>query len=71
MAFWRIAADLRWTGDFFISSGLLSHWQIWLAAAAILLGVATLLNRLGNADEVDLASTKSAPLQKIESHSVE
>jgi hypothetical protein len=47
MAFWRIAADLHWTGDFIISSGLLSHWQVWLVAASVLLLCASILNRWG------------------------
>jgi len=48
MAVWRIAADLHWTGDFFISSGILSHWQVWLVAAAVLLLGASLLNHWGH-----------------------
>ena len=48
LAFWRIAADLHWTGDFFITRGILSHWQVWLVASAVLLLGASVLNRLGN-----------------------
>jgi hypothetical protein len=33
---WRLAADLKWTGDFAIASGLFSHWQVWFASAALL-----------------------------------
>jgi len=33
LAAWRIGSDLSWTGEFFISNGLLSHWQVWLALA--------------------------------------
>ena len=47
MAFWRVAADMRWTSAFVISSGLFSHWQVWLATAAILLLFASALNRYG------------------------
>jgi hypothetical protein len=42
---WSIAANLHWTANFFISSGLFSHWQVWLIAAAGLLLVARMLNR--------------------------
>jgi TRAP-type C4-dicarboxylate transport system permease small subunit len=42
---WRIAADLNWTSSFAISSGLFSHWQVWLGAAAILQLCARFLNR--------------------------
>lgn len=34
---WNIAADLRWTSGFFVSRGLFSHWQSWLAASLVLL----------------------------------
>ena len=47
MAIWRVAADLHWTGDFIISTGFLSHWQVWLIAASILLLCASILNRWG------------------------
>jgi hypothetical protein len=48
LAFWRIAADLHWTGQFFISQGIFSHWQVWLVAAAVLLLCASALNRWGH-----------------------
>lgn len=31
LAAWRFGADMGWTEEFFISRGLLSHWQVWLA----------------------------------------
>ena len=33
---WRLAEDLGWAGDFIITEGLLSHWQVWLGAAGLL-----------------------------------
>jgi hypothetical protein len=42
---WRIAADLKWTGDFAIPSGLFSHWQVWLGSAAVLQLGSHLLSR--------------------------
>jgi hypothetical protein len=30
---WRLGTDLDWAGDFVFPSGLLSHWQVWIAAA--------------------------------------
>ncbi len=33
LAGWRVGADMNWTGGFFISKGILSHWQVWLALA--------------------------------------
>ncbi|HUQ94522.1 MAG TPA: hypothetical protein VM120_22760, partial [Bryobacteraceae bacterium] len=31
---WRISSDIGWTGQFAISQGIFSHWQVWLALAA-------------------------------------
>jgi len=44
---WAIAADLKWTSDFAISSGIFSHWQVWLAAAALLHLCSRALSRFG------------------------
>ena len=30
---WRFGADPGWTNHFFITNGLLSHWQAWFAVA--------------------------------------
>ena len=30
---WRFGADPGWTNHFFISNGVLSHWQAWFAVA--------------------------------------
>jgi hypothetical protein len=45
LAGWIVASELRWTGEFFASEGLLSHWQFWLCIAAVLLGLARVLER--------------------------
>lgn len=47
LAVWRFGADLQWTSEFAISSGLLSHWQVWLAIFLVLESGAILLNRMG------------------------
>jgi hypothetical protein len=44
---WRLAADMRWTGEFGIATGLFSHWQVWLGFATLLQYVAWILNRYG------------------------
>jgi hypothetical protein len=36
LAFWRLGADLGWTAQFAISSGLFSHWQVWMALSVLL-----------------------------------
>ena len=33
LGLWRLTADLDWTGTFPISTGLFSHWQVWIALA--------------------------------------
>ena len=43
---WRLATDLGWAGEFFVNSGLLSHWQVWFAIAAFTQVTAVSLNRL-------------------------
>jgi len=47
---WRIASDFNWTGGFAISSGLFSHWQVWLGGAAALQLCSHALNRYGKGD---------------------
>jgi hypothetical protein len=47
LGFWRIAADLSWANSFAIPSGVFSHWQIWLGAAAGLQFCSRVLNRYG------------------------
>ena len=51
LALWRIAADLNWTNSFAISSGIFSHWQVWLGAAVALQLCARALNRYGKSGD--------------------
>jgi hypothetical protein len=51
IAIWNLAANLHWTGDFFISSGLFSHWESWLIVAALMLVFSWLLNRYAGINE--------------------
>jgi hypothetical protein len=44
---WRLASDLEWAGEFVISHGLFSHWQVWIAMAGLLQTCASVLNRFG------------------------
>jgi hypothetical protein len=48
---WRLAADLKITGDFAIANGLFSHWQVWIASAVVLALLARLLNRYGRGND--------------------
>ena len=43
---WRLASDLGMAGAFTIS-GLFSHWQVWIAMAALLHIASASLNRYG------------------------
>jgi hypothetical protein len=45
LGMWRLGADLKWTGEFAISRGLFSHWQVWIALAGLLQTAASILNR--------------------------
>lgn len=58
LGFWRIAADLNLTGEFAISKGLFSHWQVWIALGAAIQGSAVSLSRYGR--RVDIR--KDAPV---------
>src|SRR3954468_5024492 len=42
---WRLGADLNLTGEFAISRGLFSHWQVWFALGAGMQVAATILAR--------------------------
>jgi hypothetical protein len=44
---WRLGADLKWTGEFAITRGIFSHWQVWIAMAGLLQTCASILNRYG------------------------
>lgn len=44
-AIWRLGVDLGITGQFLISEGLFSHWQVWLVSAVALKMMAISLNR--------------------------
>jgi hypothetical protein len=51
LSLWRLAADLNWTASFAISSGIFSHWQVWMGAAVLLQLGARVLNRYGKSSD--------------------
>jgi hypothetical protein len=65
LALWNIAADLRWTGRFVVSTGVLSHWQAWFCAAALFLGFARLLDRYGAAEGSETLSARRQPASRF------
>jgi len=52
LTLWRLAADLNFTGQFPITDGLFSHWQVWVTVAATLQFIAIVLNRYGKTEAV-------------------
>ena len=36
LGMWRFCQDFGLAGDFVFQDGLLSHWQVWIAAAAVI-----------------------------------
>lgn len=52
LTLWRLAADLNATGQFPITNGLFSHWQVWLTVAASLQFSSIVLNRYGKTEPV-------------------
>src|ERR1700722_9340984 len=50
LTLWRLAADLNFTGQFPITDGLFSHWQVWVTIAGTLQFSSVLLNRYGKAE---------------------
>lgn len=53
LAGWRLLADLKITGEFAISQGLFSHWQVWIAIAIVVQFAAFLLHRFARRDDYD------------------
>jgi hypothetical protein len=64
LAGWRVAADLNVTGQFPITEGLFSHWQVWGAGAVVLHIGAIVLNRYGKAAPLT-PKTIEDPEQKL------
>ncbi len=53
---WALGAELHLAAKFFITTGLLSHWQVWLCGAAALSFCAWMLNRCARGIDGDYAS---------------
>ena len=64
LAGWRITADLNIARTFPITEGFYSHWQVWVAAAAVLHLGAVLLNRYGKSAPV-VQETISEPERNL------
>lgn len=51
LAVWRLGADLKFVDEFFVSSGLFSRWQVWLAVGIATQLAARELNRVGQSGD--------------------
>jgi hypothetical protein len=60
VSLWRVTADLGFTAGFAISSGVFSHWQVWLAIAVLLQVCARMLNRYGKSGDVAAPGSRNA-----------
>lgn len=56
LAFWRITADFKATGQFPIDSGFFSHWQVWFACAALIELCVIVLDRYGKTEPTSIKS---------------
>lgn len=45
LVLWKLGADMRITGPFFVSEGFFSHWQVWFALACTVQFAAANLRR--------------------------
>ena len=57
MALWRLGQDLGFARNFFLSTGPLSHWQVWFGIAACLLATGYWLNRRAQSADDDTGAT--------------
>ena len=68
LGIWRLGTDLAWAGDFVFPGGLLSHWQVWIAAA---MGVQYLSWRLARyarqaiPQEPEAETAKDSPAMRV------
>ena len=46
LGFWRLGADAGWTGEFFVNSGMFSHWQVWIATSLFTQAASVYVHRL-------------------------
>lgn len=73
LGLWSLTSDLGMTREFAIA-GILSHWQIWIAAGVTLHVTASVLNRYGRGGELHLPRAltfRFAPSQSGAPRSVE
>ena len=57
MAVWRLGQDLGFARNFFLTTGPLSHWQVWFGISACLLATGYWLNRRAQSTDDDTPAT--------------
>src|SRR5579863_10731467 len=62
LGMWRLAADIQLAGQFAITEGFFSHWQVWLILATVVQLAAMILNRYGN-DQPLLRNVEEKPVK--------
>jgi hypothetical protein len=64
---WRLGEDLGFTADFVFPTGFLSHWQVWIAAAASTQYVCWRLTRYSRLARLEADATEKvgAPVEKV------
>lgn len=65
LAFWRLGSDLRFVEDFAITTGLFSHWQVWIAIAAGLNVLVIALDQYGTRPQPNTEQLKEAVVSTI------
>jgi hypothetical protein len=60
LSVWRICTDLGLAGDFVFADGFLSHWQVWMGAAAAVQYLVWRLTRYARAPEPEEALVAAA-----------
>ena len=66
LALWRLTSDLGWTGEFVISEGLLSHWQVWMALTIAFAVIGVRLARYSAGSGLAFATVADQPELDVE-----
>ncbi len=57
LGFWKLASDMGLAGEFAISHGIFSHYQVWLPLAVVLQIAIFSLNRYGRGGALRIPSS--------------
>jgi hypothetical protein len=70
ICFWSFAAELGLVGEFYVTTGIFSHWQIWFFTAVVFLAGARLLSSYGSSN-VESASQLNSNFHNSNPHFAE